>query len=589
MCSHSYRSAIVLLLAAFLGACGGGSDPAPATVTIGVYAGNANALPSRTIAMMEEAGIQPASLNSNLQLVDASGNNTNRYPDVLLLVGQDLPDGFPGLQAGDLTKDPVLTAVKRIYQAGLDGTSPRGHVLLLNPTKEMMSNLSAALGEVFDISASTDTRLLYYGRTRSSGQVAVIGHVDSSTVPSTYGGTPSEGATPVIAEPRERVEDYISLKNWVMETTGRTTVANGEDSKNLLKLAQTYVATLSSNLWGKAFKINNYLVAVHNFDGNGSTDGQDWFYLHQENLLDGSGGGYTFERECCWWYSRINGKYWVGGGDVVDSYIEAAYIQNRLQNNDGSVILTEPSPTAINAQTTYTTSTTHSFGSSVSGGFINGKAQGQAALTYGYNCTDSKQFTTFDVNAALETNDKVAWTYSYKGAEQSNPWYNLTHPAELSHSTYVPHQMWIWAFDTSRRPQHQTYNLYFAPRRAGVYTRNSGSISPAHVTQTGTMSLDIKLVQPPLLALEVNGLTFDRDGKETNGSKSYAFYNTQGAVTYQPNVTWLTASLASVDNKKQVAITGVQKNETGVARTGIVTLTRSGTTDTVELTITQLP
>jgi hypothetical protein len=51
---------------------------------------------------------------------------------------------------------------------------------------------------------------------------------------------------------------------------------------------------------------------------------------------------------------------------------------------------------------------------------------------------------------------------------------------------------------------------------------------------------------------------------------------------------WFTASLASANNKKQIAITGVQKNASGSARTATVTLKREKGGSAV-LTITQLP
>ena len=55
------------------------------------------------------------------------------------------------------------------------------------------------------------------------------------------------------------------------------------------------------------------------------------------------------------------------------------------------------------------------------------------------------------------------------------------------------------------------------------------------------------------------------------------------------NDAWFTASLTSANNKKQVAITGVQKNTTGAARKGTVVLQRDGGGESVTLTINQLP
>ena len=103
------------------------------------------------------------------------------------------------------------------------------------------------------------------------------------------------------------------------------------------------------------------------------------------------------------------------------------------------------------------------------------------------------------------------------------------------------------------------------------------------------MGLDVTMPQPPLLALEVSELTFDRDGKETNESKSFANYEVQGQVAMTKSDSWFTASLASANNKKQVAITGMQKNTTGAARRGTVVLQRQGVGDSVTLTIHQLP
>ena len=600
MGSRSLCSVLVLVLTAGLFGCGGGSsnNSDSDVLTVGFYAGTAHSLPEKTVSLMTEAGIRLVSLDPNLYMVNASGASTNQYPDVLLLIARDPKDGFEeGVRPTDLPASPVLAAVKSVYQAVSDARSGPGHIIVLNPTREVVTTLSGVLGETFDILPSGDTQLLFYGVTRSPGRVSTIGHIDSSSVKVSCCTSDEEGDTAGASapEPRERVDDYIALRKWVKETSSPLTIAAGtDDSKNLLKMAQTYVATLSSNLWGKSFKINNYVVAVHNFSGAASTGGKDWFYLHQENILDGS-GGYVFDFESFNWVSRVNGnKYWVGGAECVDSYIEGIQVGNTLQNiSESSVVLTEPSPTAINAEVSHSTSTSHSFGLDVSGGYISGKDKSgvslMAGLAYGYNCTDSKTFTTRDVNASLNTTNRVAWTYTYKGSERGKPWRTLTQPAELSHSTYTPHHMWIWSYDTAQRTQHQSYQVGLNPTHAGVYSRNSGSIKPAHVTASGSMTLDITLPVPPLLALEVDALTFDRDGKETNGSKSYANYDVQGFASAQANVGWFKASLVAADNKKQVAITGVQPNTTGNLRTGIVTLKRVDAGDSVALTINQLP
>jgi hypothetical protein len=102
------------------------------------------------------------------------------------------------------------------------------------------------------------------------------------------------------------------------------------------------------------------------------------------------------------------------------------------------------------------------------------------------------------------------------------------------------------------------------------------------------MRLNITLRQPPLLALEVSELIFDRDGNPTNESKSFANYDVQGNVTLTKSDSWFSASLVSANNKKQVAITGVQKNATGSARKATVVLKREKG-ESVALTIDQLP
>ena len=591
----------VMILA---GGCSGGSST-DNIVTLGAYGGTGVELPESTRTLMEAAGIKIVPLDANLRVVDASGGPTGKYPDVLLLIGQTEDAGGRGVGPFDLSILPVRDALKGVYNESDDPATANGHVIILNPTEPMMDALSEQIGESFDIGASGDAKLLFYGRTQANGVVSVIGHIDSSTVATVCSRDAAEESASddlvdlsTFSSPdvREKAGDYEALRDWILETRSRTdtNVAKAAGTRgegnNLLERAQTYVATLSSSLWGKAFKINNYVVAVHNFAGSGETDGKDWYYIHQENIHDGSGAGYTFERECCYWYSRIDGdKYWVGGGDVCDCYIESFYVENKLMNGDDSkVVLSEPKPEAINAETTHSTTTSHSFGASVSGGFEEKGAKGDVGLSYGYSCSDSKQFTTLDVNVALETNQKVAWRYEYKRPERSSPWYNLTHPAELSHSTYTPHQMWTWAVDTSERGRHDSYAITFKPRRAGVYTRNSGSLEPRHITQEGEVTLNVALRQPPLLAFEVNALTFDRDGNPTNESKSFANYDVQGNVAMTASDAWFTASLASANNKKQVAITGVQKNSSGSARKATVTLKRDKGESAV-LTITQLP
>ena len=375
---------VLLVGALFLaGGCNGGSSSRTDEVKVGVY-GN---LPAATRAFMEEAGIRIVPLDGNLYEVDGSGRSTGRYPENLVIVGGGGGANVSGVGARDLEFSPLQAAVKSIYNEEDDPQKTNGHLLLLYPTDDLMDSLSEQVGETFDVDRTGEAQLLFYGRTQANGIISVVGHIDASTVPTVIsrdGGAAGDRdvltdlARFVSPDQREDRGDYVILRDWVLETRSRTqqdvaaTVnPNSEDSKNLLQMAQTYVSTLTSDLWGKSFKINNYVVAVHNFDSADPEGGKDWYYLHQENIHDGSGGGYTFERGSQYWYSRIDGDhYWVGGGDVCDCYLENLTVENRLQNgNEPSVVLAEPKPEAINEETVHTTTTSHSFGTSIAGGY----------------------------------------------------------------------------------------------------------------------------------------------------------------------------------------------------------------------------
>jgi hypothetical protein len=167
------------------GGCGGGSSSQGSAVTLGVYGGAAG-LPERTRTLMEAAGMEIVSLDSNLHLVDSSGDSTGRYPDVLLLIGEDEDAGTAGIGSDDIAALPVRTAVKTVYNVDDEAASTSGYVLLLNPTEAMMDTLSTQVGESFDVSMSGDAKLLFYGRTQVNGIVSVLAHIDSSTVGSVY-------------------------------------------------------------------------------------------------------------------------------------------------------------------------------------------------------------------------------------------------------------------------------------------------------------------------------------------------------------------------------------------------------------------
>lgn len=414
--------------------------------------------------------------------------------------------------------------------------------------------------------------LIYAQKIDSDGNVSVFVHFDDYLIV-------DNNNAHVVLPLNGQADGFFELKKWLKLKNNDISTPTAND-KDILSLAKSYAATLSSNYWGKSFVINQFIIPVHDFgDTTNPTGGSDWYFLQQDGILNGA-CGYTKETECCYWNSKIiNERFWVGRGHVIDNYIRQYEIANNLMVGSlkGNELF-NPSPTAINGALNTTTSEGISVGAEVGGGVqllaVGPVPEVSTKLSFGYSSERSKSFTTFDVSANLfadHTQGRVAWTHVFREPRQDTQagrWMWLIDGAELSKSTYTPTHMWIWRLVDEQRNSPKM-KITLSPERAGAYSRFSGSQSPTFVKGTvPNIELIISLPQPPILAVETHAISFDKK----NATKTTRV-GSQGAWTaIKGNVSDEWYSFSQQEEKLHIT---VLENTTGANRSADIWVNRN--------------
>lgn len=465
-------------------------------------------------------------------------------------------------------------------------TRKRGRFFLRKPSYAEIEMLRTSMGiEGFGFSSGDAEvqapNLKFYGLGRTAdGDVMEFICVDSTGMEEkSYSSSAGETKTIVLSEDKVTSLDYSTMFNWADKKDESFSFAAVNDvrkesaAKNIFEDAKSWTSTFSATWKEKSFQINTFIVAVHHFmnedDPNG---GNDFYYFKQENLHNGA-PWYLFDYVNGRYTSRLNGNSWgVNGAEVADNYMGDFLVKNYAGGNKYPET-SSPHPQAINAETTHTSSSTHSFSASVNAGYNPKGVDAGGSLEYGYSASESKTFSTYDVEATLGTNAAtglVEWTYKYKRAERGNPWRTLTHPAALATSTYAPVQYWLWKANTADRNSFNSVIMEFKPMLRGTYSRNSGSISPeqTEVSAHWRTHIELKGVQPPLLALENKLITCNKQEQtiETGiGSQgAWNFYFVGDKPSWISEIKRLGGKLYTV----------IQANDTGVIRNAEVRIYR---------------
>lgn len=159
---------------------------------------------------------------------------------------------------------------------------------------------------------------------------------------------------------------------------------NGEETVNLAEMAKNYIVTQQFGLAGKQFSLSYYMISCHIFEGTSLNGGEDWFFIQQYGILNGSGGYQKY-----WAGTRVNGESWyVGEGEVALNYIDYYRMSNDILHSDSSfstdVKLLYAEPQAINGVTSCTISESQSITGIVE--FEGGATGGNTDLKRFYQC-----------------------------------------------------------------------------------------------------------------------------------------------------------------------------------------------------------
>lgn len=178
----------------------------------------------------------------------------------------------------------------------------------------------------------------------------------------------------------------------------------------------------------------------------------------------------------------------------------------------------------------------------------------------------------------------LTWTYEFASASQnSSKWQRINEGARLGHSTFTPTNMWVWSVPTSGRPSggaSPSFDLTFTPTMESKLTRNSGSIPPRTLTNSGSVTMNIPLPMPPLLAVEESNLVFDN-----SSTTQTVNIGSQGVWTakIKSGDSWI--DIYEDTNQSKLGVTMKSQNTSGKPRSGEITVSNvCGETCTIYVT-----
>ncbi|MDO5116215.1 MAG: BACON domain-containing carbohydrate-binding protein [Synergistaceae bacterium] len=413
--------------------------------------------------------------------------------------------------------------------------------------------------------------------------------------------------------------DAEELRDWLLsQGEDKTEEASGDKEVNILNYAKNYCGS-SNEKWdevpGVSLTVNSYIVSAHHFsDTTNLYGGNDVYIITQKCILNGKSTERKHSYEHGYYTSRVreivqhwrNYTYPVNGAEVDEFFMWSYFVRSWLPIGEmKSLTLHDIQPQAVNRVTRHSfTHGWHIGGEIKASTEVSSSGEGKdttgVAINAGYNTSNTESYDTQDFETKLEQLgdiNRFQWVYSAtRVPERGSPWTTLTHPVELSISTYSPVHTWVWQIQTSARGSYNSrFLLDPIVEVGGVYSRNSGSQS-ADAIKVGPEKdgkklyryTNISLPKPPLFALNKDNAIINKNGNDVQ-----IVIFSQGDWEWETNglPAWLRLSKSHSDNNNSwTLLLSADANDSGEIRQANITVYRkngNGKLDKRTITITQ--
>jgi len=262
-----------------------------------------------------------------------------------------------------------------------------------------------------------------------------------------------------------RVSDLI---DWMDDNQARKTLAEHEttsalptaketEGNQLTQLASAFVDQRNFSEEGNRYQLSHFIYSFHSV-----TTGEDWFYIQQQGIFNGSGA------------YKGRSRSFDPLGDEISGYMDSVDISttvNKYAGNTSVVGLIQASPETANNVTEISTGISYDVGGEVS---LDKKGPA-ASLSGGVSVKYSTKFNVRDCttyNKSISEGNNAHWTYVFKKCDPAPvPIYYviygpLSDPPALSVGTFQPINQWIWRMTSEARITNPSMHVKLKVNRA---------------------------------------------------------------------------------------------------------------------------
>lgn len=343
---------------------------------------------------------------------------------------------------------------------------------------------------------------------------------------------------------------------------------------NLSKLAQANVISIQKSLKGKQITSNFYITSFHSFSPLLSDYGYDWFFVTQDCFLNGAN---DYVKEWAGTRRNVEGTSWyVGQGEVCLNYVDSYQLKSYIHNADQyQIVVMDVNPISENSTTSCTSGIEFTLGGQI--GFEAGKeSKGNGSFSTGVSLSESYSFDIRDCTVRNNTgvsgnNSSVEWIYSFRRARKNTSagkWQRLIDPADLSHSTFTPTNLWIWKIPTKYREVIKSFTTDMTVNTINTITRNSGSADCKHVegrSECYTQKIDFSY--PPLLIADVKEVKMD---KQAGTFEIHLTSEMKLDISKGPDSDWFTIDSSFEENITHLWVTVKELPENLTSRKSVI-------------------